>query len=79
MLMQVRRGDRNLSHRSLHRLRELERASGIEPPFEVISDALRELPALPDKKNVIAKLRRQVQNLQLQIDAITESLNELEP
>jgi hypothetical protein len=30
------------------------------------------------QKNVVANLRRQVQNLQLQITAINETLNELE-
>jgi hypothetical protein len=35
-------------------------------------------PAFPVKKIVIAKLRGQVQNIQKQIDAITETLNELE-
>ena len=33
----------------------------------------------PDQKKIVAKLRRQVQNMQTQIDAITVTLNELEP
>lgn len=39
---------------------------------------LHEEPPLPSQKNIIAKLRRQVQNMQLQINAITETLEELE-
>ncbi len=83
MLMQTRRGDRNLSLRANERLRNLETAAGIEPPYEPSHAldtryALHEVAAAPVKKEAITKLRRQVQNIQLQIDAITETLDELE-
>ena len=39
---------------------------------------IKENATSPDQKKTTAKLRRQVQNMQLQIDAITETLNELE-
>ena len=40
--------------------------------------ALCEAPAPPEKKKIVAKMRRQIQDLQLQINAISETLNELE-
>ena len=40
---------------------------------------LHEVAIPPDQKKVIAKLRRQVQNMQTQINAINETLKELDP
>ena len=76
MIYAVIAAKKNLSDKALHRLGEVEWAAGIVPPpvtHGVSSEAAAYIAAnRAEHKKVIAKLRRQVEEL-------NKTLNELEP
>ena len=73
MLHYVRKCERAMSERALFRLAEAERAAGITPPLISYGEQQPNAAMLHDTpaKKVIAKLRRQVEEL-------LETINELE-
>jgi len=76
MLMQVRRGDRHLSARALHRLVELESESGIASPLQFretpVSYSVKAAP--PAKKIDVANIRRKIQTIRAHLDALEDEL-----
>ena len=79
MIYYVRKGQRDLGVKAQHRLSHLETAAGIQPPPATYPEHQPQgmvVNVVPPNK-VVAKLRRQVQNIHEQIKQINDTLGEL--